>query len=407
MSFSPRTAHVLLKPLYRILPPLACGLLMLGSLTASVLSDCRPQTAGASSGLLCTSLIGGPGDNELMIETDTVITGAIFGDGILSGKASNDTLINDGVTQATSSMTGSNGDMEGDVIALGDGGHDMLVNNGTVAGDMDGDTALNGSGGSDVLINNGVVEDDMDGDNASANGGDDTLVINGSVGGDIEGDDNSDAAGSVGGDDLIVINGTVGGKVEGDFGVQTGGDDVVVLQNGANGGSDSRLELNGGDGNDTLIVNFMVVDRAAYDRLGQQIAVSNPRRGALDYNGQTFVWDGFEQIVNQITSGGAEPLRVTMGGRGRALFDSTAQAALYCRSTGISLTQSDLRYPLQVGSAALTTGLEQAAAANTPVKLAAANDQTLWAAADGTLRLQTADGRYSFMTEGSFCSASF
>ncbi|MCA0457844.1 MAG: hypothetical protein LCI00_28015 [Chloroflexi bacterium] len=392
----------------RSLAILILGLPLLGSVLGFVAADCRPDTEGSTDRTLCTSIIGGAGDNTLTIEADTVVTGAVFGDGIIGGKAGNDTIINNGVTVASSDTTGTNGDIEGDVIALGNGGDDVLVNNGTVGGDMDGDTALNGDGGNDTIINSGVVDDDIDGDNASGDGGDDLMINNGTVGGDIQGDDNNDEQGSTGGNDLIVIAGTVEGKVDGDAGVQTGGDDVVILQTGANGGGDNTLYIYGQGGNDTLVFNFMVADQATIDTLSEQIANANPLRGSLEYNGQTFTWEGFEQVQESLGVAGMTKLLTTsetaLGLLHRSFNNSFA---IYCKNGDMIFMGSSAagrsEFLYRVTADQVATALEQAAK-NTVVIIASSNGQTLTARPNLGLQLTDAGGRYQFSFWGNACS---
>lgn len=374
-----------------------------------VAADCRPSTEGSSDRTLCTSIIGGAGDNTLKVEADTVITGAVFGDGIVGGKAGNDTIINYGTTVATSNTTGTNGDIEGDVIALGSGGDDVLVNNGTVGGDMDGDTALNGDGGSDTIINNGVVDDDIDGDNASGNGGDDLIINNGTVGGDIQGDDNNDEQGSIGGNDTIVINGVVEGKVDGDAGVQTGGDDVVILQNGANGGSDNTLYIYGQGGNDTLVFNFMVADQADFDVLVERITNANPLRGSLEYNGQTFTWEGFERVDSLLIFLGTFTLpALIISETTRGLLYQTADmsAAVYCMTGGdISVLGLNNEFLYRVKADQLTSAFAEAAKSDEIVAVASSEGYTLSATPDGKLHLVNVNGLYQYAFDGNACSA--
>lgn len=386
---------------------LASALLM--PIMGFVAADCRVEKIGEINRNLCTSLIGGTGDNVLTIDADTTITGAVFGDGIVGGKAGNDTIINNGITVATSTTTGTNGDIEGDVIALGSGGDDVLVNNGTVGGDIDGDTALNGDGGSDTIINNGSVDDDIDGDNASGNGGDDLIINNGTVGGDIQGDDNNDEQGSIGGSDLIVINGVVEGKVDGDAGVQSGGDDTVILQNGANGGSDNTLYIYGQDGNDTLVFNFIAPDQATFDAMAERIANANPQRGSLQYKGQTFTWEGFEQLTKQLGLDGKMKLPTPISKVDRGLFYQAADAsfAIYCMNSDMivmgSITEGQSEFLYRVTADQVTDALAQATNTNS-VEIVSSNGQTLSATANGELQLATADGGYQFNFVGNACS---
>lgn len=381
-----------------------------------VAADCRPQTEGSTDRTMCTSIIGGAGDNTLKVEADTVVTGAVFGDGIVGGKAGDDTIINNGITVASSNTTGTNGDIEGDVIALGNGGDDVLVNNGTVGGDMDGDTALNGDGGSDTIINNGVVDDDIDGDNVSGNGGDDLIINNGTVGGDIQGDDNNDEQGSVGGDDIIVINGVVEGKVDGDAGVQTGGDDVVILQTGANGGSDNTLYIYGQGGNDTLVFNFIAPDQATFENLSERIVNANPLRGSLEYNGQTFTWEGIEQIENALTLAGTSDSHLLVVGQMKQalllhsqtglLGSNDELTAVYCMNGDMTITSRNVSetsaFFHHLKADQLARLFEQAASAGAEV--ASINGRVLKMSADGTFYFRAAGAAFEISFPGDLCS---
>lgn len=426
----------LLRP---VLPLLLVIITTLGMATLAS-ADCQPDAATApidngADTISCTGAdpngVNGDlplplpgGADTITVQPGATVSNAIIGDGIASGTGGNDVITNNGTTIATGATTGINGDIEGDFVVDGDGGNDVITNNGTVAGDIDGDTVddfnndgTGGNGGDDTLINNGVVGDDMDGDNAAHNGGDDIIINNGTVNGNIEGDDNINAAGSVGGNDRITINGVVGGSVLGDAGVQTGGDDVVILQNGANGGVDNALLIDGNGGNDQLVFNFTVNDQAAYDALAAQIAAANPAGGSLTFNGQTFNWQNFEQLVNLLVlAGGRGGPAVINGGQTMTIIfndgrlnasDAGATAALYCTADGLLALgideQSRGQFLYVVVIADLQAALAQAAAANDNQQIIEADGQSLWALPSGELQLHDSAGRYDFVFDGAAC----
>ena len=359
-------------------------LINLSSTSAFVKADCQPDGSPAVDSITCSGadtngIVGGAGNDSITVNKEATVTGPIFGDGVVVGNGGDDLIINNGTTIATGSTTGTNGDLEGDVVGVGNGGEDVIVNNGRVAGDMDGDTALL-NGGDDVLINNDTVGDDMDGDNARKNGGDDLIINNGMVGGDIQADDNEGAAGSVGGNDSIVINGIVEGSVDGDAGVKTGGNDNVMLQNGANGGVDHKLYIDGNDGDDTLIFGFIVPDQAALDALSQQIAAASPAKGSLTFNDQTFEWENFEHLDNEIViKGMTGAFIITTADKTRAAIDPTG-AAVYCLAGNLTAVGLDsVRYAewlVTVKGADLKKALAKAASSKTTVTLAQTDGQT-------------------------------
>lgn len=382
-------------------------LLILGSMTAFEVVDCHPQTGKSVNTTFCASIIGGAGDNQITVDKDQTISGPFFGDGVI-GNGGNDVNINNGTTVAGGSGTGRNGDIEGDV-ATGNGGDDVIVNNGIVASDMDGDTAL-GNGGNDVLINNGSTGDDMDGDNAGKNGGDDLIINNGVVGGDIQADDNEDVDGSHGGNDIIVINGTVEGYVDGDAGVKTGGDDLVILQNGANGGSDHDLYITGNDGNDTLVFNFTVPDKATFDDLSKRIADANPSHGSLTYNGQSFEWENFEHLENQVLVAGnivANAFIHTEKVFAATFGTDKGTATIYCTWGSITVMGTDRQvkseYLFTVTADQVTHAIRQAKANKSEVQVAVADGQSLWVQPSGEFTMNDSYARYLFTFWGHVC----
>jgi hypothetical protein len=239
----------------------------------------------------------------------------------------------------------------GSAPSIGNGGSDIITNNGVVIGDNNivGDyvTVLignGGNGGSDTIINNGPAYN-LIGDFATGNGGDDTITNNSSVytiigdgladdgsGGD---DDIVNSEGAVayyiagdgklndednngnGGEDTITNDGTVLVDIFGDAIVEEnatfpsgrgasdeirnagrvggviyaeGGDDFVRLWDGSNGGTDNLLPIDGGTGNDRLAFEL---DYTTINQL-----YGTPAAGIATLDGQSFQWVNFEQILD-------------------------------------------------------------------------------------------------------------
>lgn len=109
------------------------------------------------------------------------------------------------------------------------------------------------------------------------------------------------------GNDTIIISGTVTGNVIGDSSTQTiavpGGNDTIILQDGANGGSDNRLIIIGLIGYDTLVFQFTVNSKAEYQALSDLIAAANPNDGSIVINGQTYRWIQMEELKNALIKG--------------------------------------------------------------------------------------------------------
>ncbi len=391
---------------FRPLLVISVGTITLGSVAAFVVADCRPQDGKLSSHSICNSIVGGEGNNELTLAPDASLRGPFFGDGVV-GRGGNDTMINYGTTLSSGGATGVNGDMEGDV-ATGNGGDDVLVNYGTVANDMDGDTAL-GNGGNDVIINNGQAGDDLDGDNARLNGGDDLIINNGIVGGDIQADDNDDLPTTLGGRDTVVINGLIEGYVDSDAGVGQGGDDHVILQSGANGGSDHELYINGNGGNDTLVFNFSNLDQATYDKLSAEIASGNPALGAITINGQIYDWENFEHLENQLQLKGTDTT-TTLADNGHtyAIIEGD-KAAVYCVGGRLTVVGMDAtggaEWLFSINKGDLANAMRKATQTKTTVMVAQADGQVLSALGDGMFSMSDGMGRYALKFDGQTCSA--
>lgn len=194
-------------------------------------------------------------------------------------------------------------DVSGDGLAgLGDGGDDTLYIYGDVFGVVAGDYTLFGDGGNDVILINGQVSD-VAGDDVAGNGGNDVIIINGFVAFDVTGD----CAGGDGGDDAIIINGEVDGDVLGDCVVGVGGDDTITIASGAYVGGD----IDGEDGTDTLQFTFLTQEQAS--RL-------DPSAGSLTYNGETYNWFNFEQLIGLLEQLGLMRSIYQSNGVGAQLF---------------------------------------------------------------------------------------
>jgi hypothetical protein len=174
----------------------------------------------------------------------------------------------------------------------GDLGHDvMVVEAGIMVVNLDGDGGVMGDlrgmgdGGDDILTNYGTVTASIGGDWVSGNGGDDTIYNYGQVNINIMGDQVLGA----GGDDTILNAATVENAIHGE-----GGDDTIILTDGANGGADHVLLLNGGAGTDVLIFRFS--DPAVRDQIKAGLDGQSPADGSLTINDQTFTWTNFEGL---------------------------------------------------------------------------------------------------------------
>ncbi|MBL8154230.1 MAG: hypothetical protein JNM70_08605 [Anaerolineae bacterium] len=366
------------------------------ALSVSVLSaaqaDCQPNGTAADDTIICSGddangIQGAAGSDTITVQPGATVNNSIIGDTVLIGPGGNDTIINYGSVTGTGvdAQTGLNGDIEGDVVLNGNGGNDLIINYGSVAGDIDGDTA-DGDGGDDVIINYGVVGDDLDGDDVTGQGGDDQITNAGVVNGDID---------------------------------ASGGDDRVTLMNGASGGADHALYIDGGDGSDVLVFAFVVNSPQDYDALSAQIAAAQPSGGSITIHGETFTWANFEQLVSLLTvaqsSGGT--ITITAGQQTiRVVFtdgrindgDAAATAALYCTSDGgiavFGIDESSQGIFLYaVTDAQVASALAQAANTGENQVIAGGAGQALWALTSGELQLHDAEGRYDFILAADRC----
>ena len=205
---------------------------------------------------------------SLIVIITVVILGLLLG-GLLATRAANDcdgTPFNDVIDCTVSPSnpeTQVDGDLGDDQITVeagvttdfidadgesgaadskgqGNGGNDVIVNNGTVNVSISGDY-VTGAGGNDTITNNGtagiIYGEEAAGTVTSS--GNDTITNNGTVVNDIIADDNATA----GGNDTVVNNGTVGGTID-----AGGGDDTVT--NGGTGIVGNNV--NAGNGNDIV-----------------------------------------------------------------------------------------------------------------------------------------------------------
>jgi hypothetical protein len=239
---------------------------------------------------------------------------------------------------------------------------------GNVVGGADADTiTIDGSV-------TGLVYGDIMGTNLAAN---DTIIINGSVGAVI-GDSNTGT--DLAGNDTIIINGVVIGNVITDFTSTSntidGGNDTVILQDGANGGPDNALFIYGIIGYNTLSFEFTVNTEAEYLTLSAAIAVADPNGGSLVFNGQTFNWNGFDQLVENlirnystvtpIAPSPFEPARHPIFRDGRINDDDPwASYAIYCPSGVITIYSIDGE---SNGLLAIEATPEEIAAAGVPTE---------------------------------------
>lgn len=232
------------------------------------------------------------GDDQIYVNG---VVGNITGD--YAGYGGNDTII----LGATGSV---DFDVSGDGLpGPGDGGDDTIYIYGEVGGVVSGDFTILGNGGNDTIVISGEVFD-VHGDDVAGNGGDDVIIINGSVILDVTGD----CAFGDGGNDTITINGSVGGDVLGDCVGGAGGDDIVTIGSGAHVDGD----IDGEDGGDVLQFAFLTQ---------AQLAGLSPSAGFLTYNGETYTWFNFEQLVGLLEELGVRFFYRSNGLAGLALED--------------------------------------------------------------------------------------
>ncbi|MDX1991188.1 MAG: hypothetical protein SF029_02285 [bacterium] len=282
--------------------------------------EVRPSATGGNDRVEnygVTSVIAGDGVRNANGGDDVLIMHEGGTEGFMTG---DDLLINQNGTYRGGNDTitnhGTSGSLSGDAITITDGasptvtgGDDNITNTGTT-GQITGDgiTLIEnlghkffGRGGADVITNSGIVEGYIIGDSA-AEGGTDTIINTGTVTAGIYGDVSPETNCRVdcypserGAADIIINSGTVGSCSNcAAYIYAEGGDDVVTLRPGANGGDDNNLPVDGGAGNDTLIFEFGAATPATY--------YGSPSSGSVTIDGQTFRWANFETVEGLGTS---------------------------------------------------------------------------------------------------------
>ena len=286
----------------------------------------------------------------------------------------------------------------------GGGGSDSITVDGTLTGNVSGGT------GADTITVDGTVNGNVFGDiNGTDNAASDTIIINGHVTGSVVGDSGNGSATGVGGDDTIIINGQVDYQVQADFwpatnGAAIGGNDTVILRDGANGGADNQLFINAFGGTDTLIFQFTVNSRADYQAVSALIASANPTFDSLVINGQTFTWQYFENLVNELIRnyglGSTIVIRVpaTDPPDGRVNWHERgfAPVAIYCRGGKVEVYNADGQLVFAVSADAIQAAF--AASTDTNQRVDGAAGFSLWTL-NQTFELQVhaEDGGYYYI----------
>jgi hypothetical protein len=277
---------------FAIVLSLTIALLMASAFVAS--ADCVPAAGTAGDDIItCTGVsmppVGLPTVDGLAGNDTVAITGTLAGNVV--GGADDDTIT-------------VNGDMYGGI--LGDtvdtdptGGSDTITITGTLTGD------IAGGWDDDTITVDGTMTGWLFGDlgGSDAIGGNDTIIINGTLDGNVVGD--SGAIQLATGDDVIIINGTITGSVVGDT-VQlnralTNASNTYILRDGAHGGPDNTLTMVGSFSYDALIFQFTVNSEVDDLALSAQIAAADPFNGSIAFQGQTFSWLMFDDLINALT----------------------------------------------------------------------------------------------------------
>jgi hypothetical protein len=243
------------------------------------------------------------GDDVLLLHLST-FGGNVLGDGLPNGDPNigdggNDYILVDAVNPSgyvAGDFTNGNGGDDtilvyyismvfGDVVT-GAGGDDYIRVTGVAINGIFGDYS-GGDGGSDTIILDGSVYAGIvagDFTISGGHGGDDTIVINGSVfnGVDVCGD--YLFGGGNGGNDTIIVNGLVQGRVMGDCVTTLGGNDTIIIANGA---TVTGL-IDGEGGMDTL--SFLAALQSDLDLL-------DPAGGTISIAGQNYTWLNFETLL--------------------------------------------------------------------------------------------------------------
>jgi hypothetical protein len=207
------------------------------------------------------------------LSCDTTLPAADNNDGQFDGDLGNDVM----VQQAGVVTVNIDGDgaVTNDLRGLGDGGDDTITNYGTVTASIGGDWA-SGNGGDDIIYNYGQVNVNIMGDEVLGKGGNDTITNAGTVGNAIHGED---------------------------------GDDTIILTDGANGGEDHILMLNGGPGTDVLVFSFS--DAAVRQQIEAALAGQTPASGSISVGGQTYTWTDFEEVRNEAASASGNRIKTS------------------------------------------------------------------------------------------------
>lgn len=224
---------------------------------------------------------GTPGDDVINctvspVNPDAIIHADLGNDQItLAADYSADVIYGDGITTSDGFAHGSGGNDRS--AANGNGGDDAITNTGVIEGNLIGDLldrsdGMIGTAGQDTIVNSGTVVKNIYGDLLLAHDSCNYL--------------NYETCERLpeGAADSITNSGRVDGAIYAE-----GGDDTVILQNGANGGADNLLLIDGGDGTDTLVLDFVGVALTAYN--------GTPASGSVVINGQTFQWVNFETVT--------------------------------------------------------------------------------------------------------------
>lgn len=292
------------------------GVLLAGALASQ--ADCDGTTGDDT--IVCSADPNVPDqqvDGDLGNDTITVDAGVtvtfIDADGEISGvdnpgagNGGNDVIVNDGtVTVAIS----------GDYVT-GAAGNDTITNNGTAGSILADDVAT--TSGNDIITNNGTVVTNIVADNTSLTPGNDSVTNNGQVGGNIT---------TGGGTDSVTVGST--GDVVGNIDAGDGNDAVTMNDGAMVGGI-----VDGGAGTDTLTFQFN--DPAEGAAAALALAALSPAGGTITFGGQTYTWINFEQLRALYTiavQSGATDIKINIARINDSrlnAYDLGAPVAIYC-----------------------------------------------------------------------------
>ncbi len=316
------------------------------SFISSAQANCSTSSSGSDDSVTCTNDTSGndidTGDGNDHVNADNSQTGDIrLGNDNDSATVANDSSV-DG------DLNGGNGD---DSLKVDNGGYvdgDVLGGNGndtiTVQDARLGDNAEGGDNNDLITVDHSFVSGNVDG-----NGGDDTVNIHNS--GDIY-----DVNGGFGNDSLIVTgNSTLYGHLIGGNGDDTlivgatingdsdptaldagSGNDVVTLVDGAK----LNAALNGGNDYDVLQFRFTVGSQDEKDAFGKLLAQQDAACGFIEFKGQTFYWQDFEELQNllRVLQANGSSVTVTVLADSRLnQSDAAAPIAVYCNAGSIEV----------------------------------------------------------------------